>query len=75
MSSRAISNNYRERIVMFMNNQNAFAGKIFFSTRSIADAIDVSVYIARNHLKELQLQKIVEPDHAGQGRHIRWRLT
>ena len=65
-----MSKDIYERIIEFMGGQ----GETFFSTREIADAVEVTIYQIRGYLDVLQSSCVVEKVNSGRGRPGRWRL-
>lgn len=63
-----------ERIIGFLENQKKSFSKTFFSTREIADAVELTIYQARGYLEVLQSSSVVEKVNSGQGRPGVWRL-
>ncbi|EFB4675777.1 hypothetical protein M9N92_002276 [Escherichia coli] len=62
-----------EDILRFMEQHNASVSPL--KTREIANGCDMSVYLARYYLRELNRQHIVEPDRSGKGSAIYWYLV
>ncbi len=62
-----------ENILRFMEERNASVSPL--KTREIANGCDMSVYLARYYLRELNRQHIVEPDRSGKGSAIYWYLV
>ncbi len=62
-----------EDILRFMEERNASVSPL--KTREIANGCDMSVYLARYYLRELNRQHIVEPDCSGKGSAIYWYLV
>lgn len=62
-----------EHIVEFLENQKKSFSKTFFSTREIADAVDLTIYQAKGHLEALQSSGLVEKLNSGRGGG-QWRL-
>ncbi|EIE3257557.1 hypothetical protein LDH75_005100 [Escherichia coli] len=62
-----------EDILRFMEERNASVSPL--KTREIANGCDMSVYLARYYLRELNRQHIVEPDRSGKGSAIYWYLV
>ncbi|EEZ4478610.1 FaeA/PapI family transcriptional regulator [Escherichia marmotae] len=64
---------YYETIIHFMEERNASVSPL--KTREIADGCEMSVYLARYYIQELNRQHIVEPDRSGKGSAIYWYLV
>jgi predicted ArsR family transcriptional regulator len=62
------------RIIEFLDNQQKFFHKTFFSTREIADAVGLTIYQTRGCLEVLQSSSVVEKVNSGRGRPGVWRL-
>lgn len=67
-----MSENLVEKILLYM--QTSGADIMPLKTRTIADAMGISVYRARYYLYELQSQALIESDNAGRGQSLHWRL-
>ncbi|CAD5882617.1 F1C and S fimbrial switch regulatory protein [Escherichia coli] len=64
---------FYDKIIRFMDDRNASVSPL--KTREIADGCELSVYLARYYLRELNRQHIVEPDRSGKGSAIYWYLV
>lgn len=62
------------RIVDFMEKQKKSVSKTDFSTREIADAIDLTIYQARGHLEVLLASRVIGKVNSGRGVPGKWRL-
>lgn len=67
-----MSDNY-EASIHFMEERNASVSPL--KTCEIADGCEMSVYLARYYLRELNRQHIVELDRSGKGSAIYWHLV
>lgn len=63
-----------ELIVNFLANQKKPSSKTSFSTREIANAVELTIYQARGHLEVLQSSCVVEKVNSGRGVPGQWRL-
>ncbi len=60
-------------IVAFMMSAEANIRPV--TTRDVAEALDVTVYQARDYLNDMYERRLVERDEGNQtGRSLRWRL-
>ncbi|MEC5283316.1 FaeA/PapI family transcriptional regulator [Escherichia coli] len=70
--SETIKDRY-EQVITFMKKRNASVKPL--KTREVADACNMTVYMALNYLRELNRLGIVEPDRRGKGCAICWYLV
>ncbi|OSL96422.1 FaeA/PapI family transcriptional regulator [Escherichia coli] len=60
-------------LVAFMMSAEANIRPV--TTRDVAEALDVTVYQARDYLNDMHERRVVERDEGNQrGRALRWRL-
>ncbi|EMP3814324.1 hypothetical protein ROB41_004934 [Escherichia coli] len=62
-----------ESIIRFMWGNKAYLTPL--KTRVIANGCEMSVYLARYYLQELNRRHVVEPDSSSKGSSIYWYLV
>lgn len=74
MNEVKVKKNCYSEIIDFMIKETG-NGKRLFSTRDISDAVDLTIYQARQFLISLSVSGVVNRTAGGKGGRVLWSLT